>query len=231
MNSILKGCGCTFTPKRHIAFGYISVLLIYATHAYSHFHEDPILEGRATDKCYTGTIQINIIEDGVVYFMCIKLGLPRSPIFPPTQTPPIYIPPITVEYYAGICKTALSNLPFPIATIRHDDIQSYRKLTIFRYREVTSGFFAIDADEAIDNALTYFDILARYGREQIIYTPGELRHRSESVDLCPLPLVTRDLFYAYRRLAITNKWSNYHLIKRNCQHWARHVDSLALKGG
>lgn len=123
--------------------------------------------------------------------------------------------PITATYHAGVCPRNLAGLPLMYRNIRHDDFQSYKLLSGSRSDKSTSGFFADDTGEAVAAAWEY--IIARVRR----YVQGH--HRHETTSSCTLPEVSKNRFDKLRSRANELVWTNYHLIIRNCQHWAAEV--------
>ena len=123
-----------------------------------------------------------------------------------------------VGYRAGICERNLGPFPFRIGLVRHDDVQSYRGVGEVRSDERTSGFYAADDAEAIEAAAVYL------ASGIIAYVDGEHRHSSSTAGSdCELPVVDKATFDTIRSRAQTIVWTDYHLLTRNCQHWAAEV--------
>ena len=120
--------------------------------------------------------------------------------------------PTPRAYHAGICPRPLEGIPIAFGPLRHDDVQSYRS---GRSEESTSGFYATDMGAAIDAAWKW--VLNR----KMVYVAGHHEHSSTST--CTLSFVSEDVFNDVRSNASTIIWTDYHLLRRNCQDWAAEV--------
>ena len=123
--------------------------------------------------------------------------------------------PAVPTYHAGICPRNLAGLPFRIGRIRHDDFQSYKLLSGRRLDPSTSGFYADNISIAVLQAWIYIRFRVT------IYSAGHHKHAITST--CTLPAVSKARFETLRSRAKEIIWTNYHLITRNCQHWAAKV--------
>ena len=123
-----------------------------------------------------------------------------------------------IHYRAGICARNLGPFPFPIGIVRHDDVQSYRVVGTTHSDERTSGFYAADEAAAVTAAAT--DLLL--GTETFV--EGEHKHSFTTAGSdCDLPVVDEARFDNMRSRSDTIVWTRYHLLNRNCQHWADEV--------
>ena len=103
--------------------------------------------------------------------------------------------------------------------VRHDDVQSYKLLNGRRFDPRTSGFYANSTWEAVASAYIFGET------GQIIYVPGHHQHSVASS--CQLPEVSKARFDALRQQARDLVWRDYHLVVKNCQHWANAVFNAA----
>ena len=128
-------------------------------------------------------------------------------------------------YYAGRCAARLDALPFRTSTLRHDNLESFevKNDSSFsatfagRSQERSSGFYAVSMVEAIGAARDYLQ------RNITRYVPGYHEHRNTSSFLCVPKPVDEQEFYAIRSEASALVWTQYHLLLKNCLHWAATV--------
>ena len=134
----------------------------------------------------------------------------------------ILISPIT--YHVGACASApVASFNFPpVGVFRHDQVEGY--VTTFglpnsKSTEWSSGYFPDPPNYnkvvIARNALIYW----LGGGE--IYVPGAAQHRSEVS--CTLPQVSKGRYEAVNSKRKTLNWNEFHLIVKNCQHWANEV--------
>lgn len=150
-----------------------------------------------------------IPEFGELYCSCDGVPAWEWCCLPPPPPPPPLL------FHAGVCPRGLGGLPWPIFSVRHDDVHSYKSRGGVRSDERTSGFYATNMNDAISAALYY--LATRKER----FVTGHHEHTSEPG--CALAPVTEDVFNAVRSNASTMVWTDYHLLTKNCQDWAIEV--------
>ena len=122
------------------------------------------------------------------------------------------------QYRAGICPRNLGGLPVSIGILRHDDVQSYSQVGGGRSNERTSGFYTTSLVRAIAAALLFLS------EQRVVYVDGEHQHTSTTDGSdCDLPVVQRATFDNIRSRSDSVVWTEYHLLLKNCQHWAKVV--------
>ena len=121
-------------------------------------------------------------------------------------------------YHAGLCPRILDGLDFRFGIVRHDDVVTYIQSGTSRIKEKKSGFYAADMNHALIAAALYL-----LPTRIVIYVQGVHERASSSYCDTPIQNVNEDRHDLVATRAATINWSWYHLLMRNCQHWARAV--------
>ena len=171
-----------------------------------------------SDSCLWGSPEL-ACDSAISTLESCRLNGPLVP-GTPVIIPPKPEPEPVVTYHAGTCKRALGGLPSWMFTdtISHDDVQSYKMVDGTPESKRESGFYAVDMVEAVINMSNEDE------NGEPIYTLGE--HLHDTTSTCTLPEVDEAKFDSIRSRAQSIKWTKYHLLKRNCQHWATLVVSI-----
>lgn len=167
--------------------------------------------------CPRPIVFVTIEIEDVRLAVCVQGRFGHWPYFDLLDVLIQFVPPSGLPTdHLDRCPKSLGDLPYPIGFIRHDDIESYWKDGSDIEDPSVSGFYAKNSVDAMLSALKFMSLEAFY------YVPGEVRHTKE-LYCTNIQEVPYYLWKLGRINAKTNTWSNYHLIVRNCQHWATHI--------
>ena len=140
---------------------------------------------------------------------------PTQEYYPPTNTC------MGTAFHAGTCPRGLGSLPEPLGIVRHDDVHTYYSSesgnSSVRTSEESIGFYAQNETIAVRDALIYL------ATAQKIYSPGVYQRTYDSS--CGLQAVSRSKYDRIKGRSswVSHRWRNYHLLTRNCQHWADYI--------
>ena len=131
-------------------------------------------------------------------------------------------PPPEFTYYAGRCMQKLGGI-YEKGPVRHDDVAGVKRNRDDEIvEEWASGFFPVSVWRATwktncpRNELT--------GEPECIYVAGYVKHRS-TAEPCrkSLPKVDKGRYDTINSRRYLTNWTDYHLLRRNCQDWASEV--------